>query len=328
MRRARWWMLPLFAQLTLVAPAARANDDAGTRAAARAMAEDALAHYDKGDYAGALDLFDRADALVHAPTLGLMAARCLHKLGRLVEASERYVAVAAIELDKKAPAAQAKAQVTAQQERAALLPKLPSLVVEVEGAAPSDVRVTLDDRPLPAEILGRKRPTDPGAHRLEATRGAEVVTREITLAVGQSATITLKLTGATTKALATTEETAPGAGGRDATLRLAGFAAVGVGGAGLLVGAITGGVALSTRSSLDAAGCSGGHCPASQQSAVDRYNTLRMVSGPGLIVGGLLAAGGVTLVVVSGRASDAGKTSGAGWGPFVGPGSAGVAGVF
>src|SRR5580700_919246 len=119
MRAARWLMVPV---VLACASAGRADPiDEPTRAAARAAAEDALARFDRGDYTGALDLFNRADALVHAPTLGLMAARCLEKLGRLVEASERYLAVTKVQLDPGAPASQAKAQVTAEQERAALL---------------------------------------------------------------------------------------------------------------------------------------------------------------------------------------------------------------
>ena len=71
--------------------------------------------------------------------------------------------------------------------------------------------------------------------------------------------------------------------------------------AALVVGAITGGLAVSAKSSLDAAGCTGGFCPASQGSAVSRYDTLRLASGASLVVGGILAAGGVTLAIVASR---------------------------
>ena len=339
MTPARWWILPTLAAALTLAPAARADKpvDESTRAAARTTAEDALTRYDAGDYAGALDLFNRADALVHAPTLGLMAARCLDKLGRQVEASERYLAVTRTQLDPKAPASQAKAIATAEQERAALLPKIPVLVIALEGASLTDARVTLDGKPVPAELLGLKRPTDPGVHKLEARRGAEVVTRDLTLKPGDTQTITLKLTGAPAAggtpppASPDTPPSAPSAnveGGPSNRLRTAGFVGVGVGGAGLLIGAITGGVAISTKGSLDAAGCSSGHCPTSQASAVSKYNTMRLVSGPSLIVGALLAAAGVTLVVVGKRPEGKAQAAAVQWAPWVGARSAGVEGAF
>jgi hypothetical protein len=296
MRSARWSMLPALVALLALAPAARAEVDPTTRAAARATAEDALARFDKADYTGALDLFNRADALVHAPTLGLMAARCLDRLGRLVEASERYLAVTRLPLDRGAPEAQAKAQVTAAEENAALLPRVPVLVIALEGAT-ADARVTIDGQPVPAEILGLKRPTDPGPHRLEARRGTEVASREIILKEGDAPTVTLRLSGAPLP------PATPGTG-----MRPVGWAGVGLatlGGAGLLVGVITGGLAVSAKSSLDAEGCVGGHCPPTTQSSVNRYDTLRLASGGGLIVGGIVAAAGVALAVVGARARPA-----------------------
>jgi hypothetical protein len=300
-------MVPVVAAVVACASAGRADPiDEPTRAAARAAAEDALARFDRGDYTGALDLFNRADALVHAPTLGLMAARCLEKLGRLVEASERYLAVTKAQLDPGAPASQARAQVTAEQERAALLPKVPSVVITLEGAAPGEARVTLDGKAVPPALIGLKRPTDPGSHRLEARRGAAVVSRDLVLKPGDAAAVTLSLPAAPATAAAPVDR-AEDAGGAPSTSRgLGTLGWVGVGGAGLggvliVVGAITGGMAVSAKSSLDAAGCTGGLCPPSQQGAVSHYDTLRVASGASLIVGGLLAAGGATLAIVATR---------------------------
>jgi hypothetical protein len=331
MRAARWWTIPLLAALAAHAPPARAEIDVATRAAARATAEEALTHFDKGDFAGALDLFNRADALVHAPTLGLMAARCLDKLGRLVEASERYLAVTRIKLDPHAPAAQSAAQTTAEQERAALLPRVPGLIITVEGPGVAEARVTLDGKAIPAELLGIKRPTDPGPHQLEATRGTEVVSQKVVLEPGASTPVTLRLTGAGTMAPAPPPTTPPPQPQPAADAGLRPMARVGValsalGGAGLVVGAITGGLALGEKSSLDGAGCSGGHCPTSQQDAVSRYNTMRLVSGGALIAGGVVAATGIALAVAGSRAGA--KAAQARWSPWIGLGAVGLEGTF
>jgi hypothetical protein len=340
MRAARWFLLAAIAALTALAPAASAKGDgvdAATKAAARAAAEDALARYDAGDYAAALALFNRADALVHAPTLGLMAARSLEKLGRLVEASERYLAVTRVKLAPGAPDAQAKAQVTAERERAGLQPKVPAIVIAIEGGAASEAVITLDGNPVEAALVGLKRPTDPGPHRLEARRGKELASRDFVLKLGEVTTITLRLTGAVPVA----EGAAPRVDGKAAEdsgatdpagaangMSRAGWAGVGIaslGGAGLVVGAITGGLAISAKHSLDAAGCVGGHCPASQQSTVDRYDTLRLASGGTLIAGGILAAGGVAVVLAT-RARAPSTTAYVT--PWLGLGRAGVGGSF
>src|SRR5262245_51329128 len=76
--------------------------DEETRAKARAIGEEALALYDQGRYIEAFDKFQSASDLVKAPTLDLMAARCLVKMGRLVEASERYLDVTRMTVDDKA----------------------------------------------------------------------------------------------------------------------------------------------------------------------------------------------------------------------------------
>ncbi len=97
---------------------------------------------------------------------------------------------------------------------------------------------------------------------------------------------------------------------------------LGLGGAGLAVGAITGGLALSKHSSL-VSQCSGGHCYDTQKAAlsgdVDSYHTLGTVSTAGFIAGGVLAAGGLVLVLTSPKGSVA---------PVVGPSYFGARGTF
>jgi hypothetical protein len=102
----------LVAMATLgAAPAFAQAIDPSTRAAARKLGEDAGKLFESGDYAGALEKYNLADQLVPAPTLGVRAARCLVKLGRIVEASERYLDVTRIKLEKSALGVQRKALV-------------------------------------------------------------------------------------------------------------------------------------------------------------------------------------------------------------------------
>src|SRR5678815_4075569 len=144
--------LPLRACLILCAlvaaiPArAQPNVDDATRSAAATLGQAGLALYKKGDYTGALAKFDQAEQLVQAPTLGVRAARCLEKLGRLVDAAERYQRVIGMTLDASWPEVHRQAQRDAVTERAALLPRIPSIEVVVEGARPGASRVTVDGK--------------------------------------------------------------------------------------------------------------------------------------------------------------------------------------
>lgn len=281
---------------------AAAPDDA-TRLLARQIAEEGLALYDANKFTDALDRFRRAEDLVHAPTMGLMAARCLERLGKLVEASEKYLAVSRMPLAADASEPFRNAVSSASSEREALLPRIPGLVVQLEGASAGTV-VSIDGAALPAAAIGLRRPIDPGVHIVTATTGPEVVKREIKVAERETATVILPVTAS---AAGPAPSGAPTAGpvAPASPMRAAGWVGISVGGAGLVAGAILGVVAISQKDALDKAGCSASLCPESSRADVGTYNTFRMISGASLIAGGVLAAAGITLLVVAPRQADA-----------------------
>ena len=82
--------------LAAALPAAAAPPDEATKAAARKIAQEGLSLYDSGNYEEALDRFVRADAMMHAPTMLLMAGRALIKLDRLIEAADRLAAASQV----------------------------------------------------------------------------------------------------------------------------------------------------------------------------------------------------------------------------------------
>ena len=294
--------LPL-ALLVLLAEARGAHaesvDDA-TRSAARALGEQGIALYDAGDFAGALAAFERADALVHVPTLSLRAARCLEKLGRWVEASERYLTTTALTVSASLPEsyqeAQRQAQTEAARARAALTPRIPSLEIVVEGPLPYEV--LLDGRVVPNAALGMKRPVDPGEHTLRATRGTAVVEQRATLAEGTSARFALVLPEAPPPPKVTQEPVPP----TKDTLRTAGWVGVGTGAAALAAGFVTWGVALAKQSDLDPV-CPDGVCQSETLGEQGRsdlaLHDATQTTSTVCFVGGslLLAAGTVTLWV-------------------------------
>jgi hypothetical protein len=181
--------------LFLASPSASAQPvDAATKSAARSVAEEALKLYDKGDYAGAYEKANRANDLVHAPTMALLTGRCLEKLGRFVEASEKYLEAARAPLEPGASAAQKTAQAEAEKARTALLPRIPSVELALDPPA-SDAQVLLDSKAVPPAMVGIKRPIDPGKHTVSVARGGESATQEFTLKEAEAVRVVLKAPG-------------------------------------------------------------------------------------------------------------------------------------
>lgn len=196
MRTSSLIALPFSFALLLAPLSASAQQpvDAATKSAARTVAEEALKLYDKGDYAGAYEKANRANDLVHAPTMALLTGRCLEKLGRLVEASEKYLEAARAPLEASASAAQKSAQSEAEKARTALMPRIPSVELTLDPPAPQ-ARVTLDNKPVPPAMVGIKRPIDPGKHTVSVARGSESATQEFTLEEAASVRVVLKAPG-------------------------------------------------------------------------------------------------------------------------------------
>lgn len=297
------------ALLLLVAPVPALGADPvdpATRSSARQLGEEGNQLFNRGDYAGALDKYQRAAALVNVPTLGVRIARCLEKLGRLVEASERYLAVTRMPLPAEARELHEEAKQQAATERAALLKRIPSVVVTPKG--PGDVQVTIDGKPLEKPLYGAKRAIDPGSHRIEARRGDEVQTKDVTIAEGETSKVDFEFgpepqaapgepvpsSGATPAA---TPSDQPGESG--STQRTLGYVSLGVGALGLAVGAGAGLIALGEKSDLESSCGSDLQCPPASHDDANGYNRLRTISTVGFVVGGIGAAAGITLLLTA-----------------------------
>jgi len=304
--RRRVWVCWLV--LSLSGSAAAAEPDAGTRAAARTLAEDGVSALQNGDAATAVQKLEKAHRALQAPSVALWSARALVKLGLLVEARERYIEATRLPFsgDK---AVQEQAKLDAQAESEQLLPRIPSLLVSVSGA-PAGLVVTVDGKQLPELLLGEARPTNPGEHRVVAKRGAEEASETVTLTEGEHRRLELEL------ALATgTSPTASASGGAAAaprtskpgsTAKTLGLVALVAGGAGLVTGGVTGFMALSKKKALDDdERCLNGECLYSAEADVNSLRTFRTISTVGFVAGGVLAAAGVTLLLTAPRAESA-----------------------
>ena len=111
--------LALLLAFSSAAPSVRAQDsDPETRTAAREMATQGAEAFEKQDYETALDRFQRASALFRAPSISVMEARTLVKLGRLLAALDKYESTRHIVLPPDAPEALHRAVEDAAHEAA------------------------------------------------------------------------------------------------------------------------------------------------------------------------------------------------------------------
>jgi hypothetical protein len=312
--------------LLLVATTAAAEpvDDA-TRGAARKLGNAGVEAYQAGDFPTAHEKLDKAYRVLKVPSLGLWSARAFVKLGKLVEASERYLEVTRLGVEGGDATVQKQAQADAQQELDALAPRVPSIVVVVQGAKPDEVSVSIDGTPLASALIGESRPANPGPHAvIGKTSGAEAKA-DVTAVEGKQVTATLVFSS--TAAAPLESSNTPPAGAADtrqasgSTLRTVGWITLGVGAAGLVTGVVTGALAASKHSSLeDDERCHDGECLPSVEDDVKSLDTFRTVSTVGFVAGGILAATGLTLVLTAPRKSEVSLR--------LGPGSARLVGKF
>lgn len=321
----------LFLLAALVPATASAQTPAKTSdadiAAARELTRDGYTALDKNDYATAADRFSRAEGLYKAPTITVGLGRAYAGLGKLVAAHEAFNRVINMKMENDANPALVKAVEDARRELAALSPRVPAVILEVKG--PDVPKVTVDGTPVPALALGVKRLVDPGPHVVRATaQGFFPVETTVTLAEGKIETVRLELKqDPNGPAPQTAQDVAAGQGQAQAGGSLGktlGFTSLGVGATGLVMGAITGGVAIGKHNAL-ATACPNNRCPSSHQTEVDSYMTMSAISTAGFIGGGVLAATGVVLVLVAPKAAPVQTGSLV---PVVGPGYLGVQGRF
>jgi hypothetical protein len=311
-------------------PAAAQELDDASRTAARALGTSGLEAFEGGRFQEASDKLEKAYAIARVPTLGLWSARALAKLGRLLEAAARLEEAASIELPEGEQELQRRAKVEAREELETLQARIPQLVVEVEGAPPDQVSVTLDGKPEPQIIVGQKLLIDPGRHRIQATYGESTLKQEVQLAEGDARTLVLPFSDSAAVAAGTAEAESESSslamdrqGGASASpLKALGWVSVGLGGVGLVVGGVAGVITLGKKSDIeDNPRCNGNRCAPSEQDVVDSYRSARSISTIGFIAGGVLTAAGVTLLITQ-------SSNGADTQAFIGPGTIGARGTF
>jgi hypothetical protein len=273
----------------LVPAGATAEPSSADRATARALGLDAEAALAAKDYATAADLYARADALFHAPTLLLGLARAQVGLGKLVDAQETYQRIVTEAVPASAPPVFAEAVASAEKELATVMPRIAWLTITVTGAPSPTVR--LDDAVVPPAALGVRRAVDPGTHTIVAQGGTgpAVKTASVTLSDGKTDGIVLDLTPQGiplgTEAASAAREKPPWR-----PQRTLAYVLFGAGGASAVVGAIFAGMTASSYAAFNS--------NPTQAGADQTVRDARIADGT-LISAGVLGAAGLVLWLVA-----------------------------
>lgn len=280
--------------LSLISPVL-AQGDVAAGDQAVAFAREGLKHYQAGAWAEALENFQKADAASHSPVFVLYVARSQRSLGKLLDARATYRKLVSEPLGDDAIPSFRQAQADGRAELAALEPTIPSVVVRAVGASARS-KVTIDGR---ASSPGKPVELDPGDHQFVIIDGARRAEVQVTLRPGDRAReVVLDLTNPD---IPDRPPPPPVAAQTEGTL-VPGVVLLALGGAGVLAGAVVGGLALKANDDIEAR-CPDLRCPegvSEQEIEDDQASMLTMADASTglLIAGGVVATVGVVLVIV------------------------------
>ena len=303
--------------------------------AARAQGQDAAVTFDygraemlAGRYATGCPALEASFRLDPRPGTLFTLADCNGAWGKTASALARFSEFLSL-YERMTPEQQARQKERAgiaTSERASLERAVPLLTVRLPAEVPAGTRVWRDDVELRGDTLGAGMPVDPGEHRVRLTLpDGRTTDQRITLANGEQKTVVAELPAGTaasptptpvpprapapasapTLSPAPALALAPAPAPRPAPSPLASpwtFAAAGLTLASFGVAAVTGGLALSERSTANAACSASGVCATAHgASAGNDAHTLADVETGALLVGGVALVATVVLLIAGHR---------------------------
>lgn len=310
--------------LSVSAPSLAVSD--AERAGARAAANQGADAFDQGKWAEAVELFGRAEALVHSPIHLSYIARAQLKLGHWVEAYELFNRIKREPVEAPVSTPTANAIADANRQLSTLDAQLPYVTVVVKGSDVQGAAVTMDGAPVPSALIGVLHPVNPGPHKFRATTATQA-SPEQTVDIKPAARQTIELVLAPTAAaapIAPVAATPPPAAATppppqqpesppsashssNSSLRIGGYIGLGVGVVGVGLGTAFLLSANSKQKDADSAfaACGGKACSGPDRVKVDDLDssaaTSKTLALTSFVVGGVGLATGVTLLVLSGK---------------------------
>lgn len=255
---------------------------------------EAHAAADAGDHRTACAKFEESLQLFRRASTLLNLGECSEHLGKLATALRYWRQGAALVESSDERMILTKEHISVLEQR------VPRLQLVLPAPLPEASVVSVDGVAVPEEALGARveLPVDPGEHvvTLRSPGRAGSMAR-VTLAVAERRSVTLQLGEPERTFIPDRAQPA----GTDSRL-IAGIVVGGLGVVGLVVGAVTGGLVLDRKATVEEF-CSDDVCTDPKGvEAADEGRTLAVVSTVGFAVGGAALVTGIVLVVVGARA--------------------------
>lgn len=306
MTGSRFGAVAFAAMLFAFAGTAWADPTAQEKERARDLMADGRDKRDKSDLAGALASFQQADAIMHVPTTGFEVAKTQQALGQLLEAQATCFAILKFPASPNDPPPFVEARQKAEALSKDLDKQIPKLTVVVKSS--SSPTVTIDN----AAVASLDQPVrvNPGNHTILAKTPDGDAKQDVAIGAGESKTV--ELTIGAKAAVATTSDSSMPLTKRIPLVSWVGF---GAGAAGLVVGSITGVIALGDKSDIQDH-CTGNRCNKSESNDLSSAKTVATISTIGFVVAGVgIAVGVVGLFVFKPKTEDAAAAPTATLGP-------------
>lgn len=269
----------IFALLTL-SSFANAEPTADEKEQARGHMDLGRKNEAKGDFQAALEAYQAADKIMNVPSTSLSVGAALAKVGRLIEARDRLLAVARSQPEDDEPSAYANARARAKELAQELAVRIPSVRVEVVSSTgdPVDAQISIAGKTLDADARKLPMRVDPGTVKIEVSAADHSsAARAIEIEEGEHHVVSLVLVA--------------GQGDAQTELVVSPFAYVGLGlfVGGAIAGAALGSAALAKSATLEES-CPGDVCPAELEGSADSMQLMAHISTASFALAGAGAA--------------------------------------
>lgn len=304
--------------LSLALLSASAPSLAASQVAAEALFDEARRLLEEQKYDEACAKFAESQKLDPAAGTLLNLARCYELAGKRATAWATWKEAAA----SARASGQTDREAYARERVDALRDDVAWVTISTSAPEiPQGFTVTFGGEELKPALLGVAVPRDAGTYRLEASAPgyAPYATEVVVADMDRKELAIPPLEAAKAVSKVAYQETAPPS--PQPWRKPIAWGGIAVGGAGIALGAVMAILAADARSGLD---CPNGDCqPGVDAADVSAFRTLRTVSSVGFIAGGVLAAGGLTLLLTSPKQQEVAAVR-----PYLSPMGGGIVGRF
>lgn len=249
----------------------------------------------------ALAAFTKAESLAHSPVFILYQGRASAGLGLLLDARNYFRAVAAEPLTDRSPSTWKTSVEQARELLVAIDSRIPRVLLRVQGAADFPVVLTVEGQEQTLESASSYYEALPGEYSITARDAEGQEVRQRWRAREGERYVEIAFVFRPVIPMATPPEVTWGDAAEASRWNAhekAAFAAWGVGGLGVVLGAVFGGVALSQTQAVKER-CQGTSCSPEDEQVIDQTYRWAQLSDVGFFVGGVGAVTGGVLFFTS-----------------------------